>query len=386
MKPMLVLKTKSKAKLVVKPLLSQALSTIKSKPTPKQAYSQKFIDFLDKAQLPYMHYDHVSNKLIVVVDNHLMQTYRACPSHFELSAIQGQHKKSNTREGEKQRIWFLDFGIVLHKMFELYYRDFRNSNFEVTEWAITRANHEWNEMQMNVHAGDKEFQLIGGVKGFAMILIQYSTLFTPINEKLRILGSEISFGRAKEVPLFIGENLEIYLAGRMDLIIDDGYFICPMDHKSEGKFRGDPGLKYETDEGPTGYVYTLSKILPSLVPKEEILKRDCSKILMNLIQKTPTDDPRERFKRIPIRKTSWQLEEYRKRMCTTVVHLIKDMERYAQGIPFYRNTMVCSNWFHRDCVYRDVHRQGSADGEQNTLYNGYVKLPIWNTEEVKPTT
>ena len=107
---------------------------------------------------------------------------------------------------------------------------------------------------------------------------------------------------------------------------------------------------------------------------------------MNLIQKKPTDDPKERFKRVSIRKTSYQLEEYRGRMVSTVVHLIKDMERYAKDIQVPRNTMLCSNWYHRDCVFRDVHRQGSREGELNTLQNGYVKMPIWNTEEVKPTT
>lgn len=333
-----------------------------------------------------MHWDKKKQKLIVVVDNHLMQTYRACPGNFFLANVEGYHKKSALREDDKERIWNLDFGIVLHKMIEIYYQNFRNQGFDPDFWAVERAVKEWQGMRMDVHAEDKEFKLIGGMHGFVGLCTQFATVFTPQNEKLRILGSEISFGRAKEVPIFIGKYLEIYLAGRMDLIIDDGYFICPMDHKSEGLFRGDPGLKYETDEGPTGYVYALSKILPSIVPAGEILKRDCSKILMNLIQKKPTDNPAERFKRVPVRKTAWQLEQYRVRMCSTVVHIIEDMERYVIGISPYRNTMMCSNWFHRDCVYRDVHRQQSREAELSTLSNGYIKLPIWNTEEVKPTT
>lgn len=348
--------------------------------------SCKLLDFLQCTQLPWIHYDQHRHKLIIIVDNHLMQTYRACPAHFFLGNVQGIQRKSNIIEGEKARIWFLDFGIVLHRMLELYYREFRNPDFDPTVWATTRAMKEWSDMKMDVHAEDKEYKLIGGMKGFIGLLIQYCTVMTPQNEHLRILGSEISFGHAGEVPLYVGKNLEIYLAGRMDLIIDDGYFICPMDHKSEGQFRGDPSLKYETDEGPTGYIYALSKILPQFVPADQILKRDCSKILMNLIQKKPTETPAERFKRVPIRKTTWQLEQYRGRMVSTVVHLLKDMERYVLDIPVQRNTMLCSNWFHRDCVYRDVHRQGSKEAELATLANGYAKFPIWNTEAVLPTT
>lgn len=348
--------------------------------------TKRLIAFLATAKLPWVYWDEKAQKLIVIVDNHLLQNYRACEANFFLANVEGYHRKSQLHENEKQRVWNLDFGIILHKMLELYYKNFRLPNFDPTAWATERAIKEWNEMKMDIHAEDKEFKLIGGIHGFVGLLIQYCTVMTPQNEKLRILGSEISFGRAKEVPLYIGPDLEIYLAGRMDIIADDGYFIFPMDHKSEGLFRGDPAAKYETDEGPTGYVYSLSKILPTMVPPDQILKRDCSKIVMNLIQKKPTDTPAERFKRAPIRKTAWQLEQYRMRMCSTVVHLIKDLERYTQGIPAPRDTTKCSNWFHRDCVYRDVHRQGSLEGELATLNNGYIKLPIWNTQDVAPTT
>src|SRR5882672_1698268 len=116
-------------------------------------------------------------------------------------------------------------------MFELYYRDFRRPDFDVTKWATERTLKEWNEMKMDVHAEHKEYKLIGGVHGLIGMLIQYSVVMTPVNEKLRVLGSEISFGKAKEVPLYQGPDLEIYLSGRMDLIVDDGFFICPMDHK-----------------------------------------------------------------------------------------------------------------------------------------------------------
>ena len=348
--------------------------------------SRQLIEYLDRTRLPWMYYDHRKQRLIVVVDNHLMQTYRACSQHFIHAHVEGWHRRAFVQSVGKHRIWYLEFGFLLHKMLELYYPNFRNKDFSIDEWATVRGLAEWLEADMDMFANEKEYKLIGGKHGFIGLLHQFATTFTAENELIRIIGSEISFGRAGEVPLYIGPGLEVYLAGRMDLIIDDGYFICPMDHKTEGKFRGEPGLKYQTEDGPTGYIYALAHILPKIVPAGELLKRDCSKILMNLIQKTPADDPKERFKRVPIRKTTDQLEDYRQRMVSTVQHIVTDMETYVSGFAVMRNTTACTNWFFRECVFRDVCRQSGKDNELNTLQNGYIQLPIWNTEEVTPTT
>jgi len=348
--------------------------------------SVELLEFLTRNPLPWMYWDEQKQKLIVVVDNHLLQTYRNCSQHFVYGNVFGLQKKGIRVEGERQRSWYLDFGILLHKMFEIYYQDFRKPGFDLWPWATDRAVAEWHEAKMDEHCEHKEYKLIGGMHGFVGLLAQYGTVMTPQNEKLRILGAEVSFGRNGEVPLYIGEEIEIYLAGRMDLIVDDGYFICPMDHKTMGTFRGDPGLQFETEEGPVGYIFALSKILPTLVPEEQLLKRDCSKILMNLIQKKPTTNPEERFKRVPIRKSAEQLEAYRNRMINTVHHLVDDMELVAAQMPVPRNTTACVNWHYGVCDYRDVCRQGSTDGELATLKNGFVQLPIWNTEEVAPNT
>jgi hypothetical protein len=348
--------------------------------------SEQLIEFLDSNSLPWVWFDRAKGKIIFVVDNHLLGTYRNCPQHFVYANIFGIHRKSQLVEGEQQRVWNLDFGIVLHKMIELYYKNFRSPDFDVEKWAFERGVQEWLGMKMDIHNQEKEYKLIGGMFGFCGLLAQFAHTFSPQNEKIRVIASEVSFGRAGEVPLHIDEDIEIYLAGRMDLIIDDGYFICPMDHKSQGVFRDDPGRNYETEEGPTGYIYTLSKILPKLVPAEMILKRDCNKIYMNLIQKKPETDASNRFKRVPIRKTQWQLQEYRDRQVSTVEGLFHDLERLAHDSSVRRNDKACTNWFHRDCSYRDVCRQNSAEGVYTTLNNGFVKLPIWNTEEVAPTT
>lgn len=344
--------------------------------------SGSLIEFLDVHPLPWLYYDKAKGKFIMIVDNHLMSTYRGCPQHFFNSHVLGLKRKLEGAEAKAERVWFLEFGICLHEMLEEYYKTFRDPYFDMTQFCTKRAAELWAEHQMDDFAEEKEYKSIGGLKGFIGLLIQYVTILSPENEKLRVLGTEVSFGKNLEVPLYIDENLEVYLSGRMDLIVDDGYFICPMDHKSFAVFKGDVALRYATDEGPTGYVYALSVVLPDLVPEEMILKRDCSKILMNLISKAPTKDPRDRFKRVSLRKTSWELEQYKFRMGATAKHMLEDVGRIALGLPIHRNTQVCQNWMHRTCSYFDICRQQSRDGELATIQNGFLTMPLWDTEKV----
>ena len=101
--------------------------------------SVQLLEFLECTPLSWLYYDYTKEKLIVVVDNHMMGIYRNCPQHFINSMVLGYAKKSDTIIDSQQRIWFLDFGIVLHKMFELYYQNFRKPDFDVTKWATDRA-------------------------------------------------------------------------------------------------------------------------------------------------------------------------------------------------------------------------------------------------------
>ena len=342
--------------------------------------SGNLIEFLKVHPLPWLYYDEAKGKFIMVVDNHLMSTYRACPQHFINAHVLGLRRK--TIEARAERVWFLEFGICLHEMLEMYYKTFRKPYFDMVKFCTEEAVAVWTEHQMDEFTEEKEYKTIGGLKGFIGLLVQYCTVLSPENEKLRVLGTEVSFGKNLEVPLYIGEEFEVYLSGRMDIIVDDGYFICPMDHKSFAVFKGDVALRYATDEGPTGYVFAMSTVLPKLIPEELILKRDCTKILMNLISKAPTKDPLDRFKRIALRKTSWELEQYRMRMQHTASHLLFTVNAFAQGALVYRNTQVCQNWMHRTCSYFDICRQQSREGELVTIKNGFITTPLWDTESI----
>jgi hypothetical protein len=151
-------------------------------------------------------------------------------------------------------------------------------------------------------------------------------------------------------------------------------------------FRFDPTMRFEMDEGPTGYIYAVNKILPQVLTAQGIdpasLRRNCNKIFMNYISKAIPKEG-ERFKRHPIMKTSEQLESYRLRMLATAEDLFKALIRYivSNGVAV-RDTSKCNNWYMHDCTYLSVHRQNSKQNELTVLESFFTKKEIWDTEEV----
>jgi len=341
--------------------------------------------WLEEHPLPWLSYDTEKKKLIVVVDNHLLSTHRSCGTHYMLNAVEGQNFKPGFGV-PNNRQWYLDFGIVFHKLVEYYYQNFRKDNFNVNEWAVDLAYQLWMQKELEVYKDHPEYKAILGLKGFSALLLQYAQRYRADNERLRIIATEVSFGKSREVQLFSTPAYEFYLAGRMDVLVDDGYFIMPMDHKTVGTFkRGDPLDRYLNDEGPTGYVYTLTKILPKYVPEELIFKRDCTRILMNLISKAwDVNAPADRFRRLTIYKTQEQLSQYQLRMVLSIEALLRDLITYINhGVACVpRDTSHCTNWYYGKCYFFDVCRQSSEEAMRATLSNGFVQLPVWDTENV----
>jgi PD-(D/E)XK nuclease superfamily len=326
----------------------------------------------------------------LVLDNQMFSTFRACPSHFFELYIEGW---SGTG-----RSWNLDFGILFHKMVEEYYMKFREPGFNVNDWAIKDGIFAWNTAQMDFHISHKEYQSMGGVHGFVGLLVAYAQRFSAENERIRVIGTEIGFGKAKEV--FIGdvvaptnalyqsntiEFLKCFLSGRIDVLIDDGLSICPMDHKTMGSMRFDPAQRFEMDEGPTGYIYAVNQILPSFLSnaglEPSLLKRNCNKIVMNFVSKSVPKDG-DRFRRIPIMKTDEQLESYRLRMLATSEDIFRSTVRYASTGVATRDTSKCTNWYMSDCPFLSVHRQNTMANELTMLNQFFVKQKIWDTENL----
>jgi PD-(D/E)XK nuclease superfamily len=322
------------------------------------------------------------------LDNHMMQTFRMCEARFVEDFVNGY--------GSKGRIWFLDLGTLVHKMIEVYYLNRTHALFSTEYWAIQLGMQLWKAMDMDYYENhpmwQKEFKGLNGCYGLCTLLLQYAAHFKLENERLRVIGTELYFGKGKEVPLLtktFEDNhgkyekwidslpFRLYLSGKIDLLIDDGVSIGPMDHKTSKDFRGkNPLINYEIQEGMTGYVYAarqLTKAFP------ELARRPANKIWMNFLQIKDEKNIQDRFKRLPLYKTDEQLEAYRLRMIRTASKIFQLLS--TDAVPDY-NTSACTNWMHQTCPYHSVHRQGSKESELLILNANFTKIPIWNPETV----
>lgn len=338
------------------------------------------------------------------LDNHMLQTFRMCEANFFESFVEGYRSTGG-------RIWFLDFGTCVHEVIEYYYKNYKKPEFNWEWWSIQYTKQVWMQHEMDYYADTngqwyKEYTSLGGYPGFAGMMVQYASIFRAENDRFRVIGAELYFGKNKEVPLenekFIDGTINfhfpfrLYLAGKIDLLMDDGFNIGPMDHKTAKDFRGqNPARNYEIQEGMTGYVFAARKILKNFMGElgsnsswmKELAIRQCNKIWMNFLQVKPEADINKRFKRIPIYKSDWELEEYRQRQISTVARLYQLLENYREdrtGLRPHFNTMACTNWMHQICPYQSAHHQKDNESMLRILNVDFVKdqSKIWDWSNV----
>lgn len=349
-------------------------------------------ELLEKSKIHWLSLNPNTGIFDMVVDNVILSAFRACPMYGIEAFVRGI--------GSKGRDWNLDFGIVFHDAMKYYYTNFRNSDFNMEKF-VKLAGQMWMDNNMKIHNTHKGFADLGGLLGFGGLLVQYVQRFGPENERLRVIGTEIAFGHNKEVPIgsvstlsyhkstgykdesryYDNPWLNLYLSGRMDLLVDDGTAICPLDHKTKTSFKRDITLEYSLDEGPTGYVYAVNKILPKVVSDPALLKRNSNKIIMNFILKGLPKDG-DRFRRINMMKTQEDLANYEQRMLSSAEYIFRNLVLYASGGTPFRDTSKCTNWYMHDCPYLAIHRQNSKENEEKIIQSFYEIKPVWNTEEV----
>lgn len=355
-------------------------------------YPEQCIELSEK--LHWFIYDEHNGEVNIVLDNHMMQTFRACESRFMLDFVEGWHGQGH--------FWFLDFGICVHTMIEYYYLHYRDKDFDVLNWAGAKAYEVWCKMNMDELYNSKSpwhhknYSTLQGCAGFSALLMEYASLFHADNERFRVIGAELYFGKGKEVPLGtfanFGINFNVFLSGKIDLLMDDGTNIGPMDHKTSSNFGGkSPALSYEVHDGMIGYVYATKKLLTyngadgKDYPKFE--GRTINKMWMNFIQVEPLPQKRrdgttpsvhDRYKRIPFFYSDYQLDQYRKRQVSTAKR-ITDLLIDPNLSPV-RNTMMCTNYMRHMCSYHRVHAQNSKENELIILNSDFKRGDIWDPE------
>jgi hypothetical protein len=277
-------------------------------------------------------------------------------------------------------------------MIENFYILKKEDKFDLIPWIQTAAQ-LWDEKQMHEQFSEhKMYKTLGGLPGFMAMMGQYANHFAAEMDRLRVIGIEITFGKNKEVPLGEFEigteftsgfpykpSVRCYLTGRIDFLMDSGSAIGPLDHKTTAFIRDNPANSYDPQEGMTGYIYAAQRIIKDKFP-ELLESRKVDRIWMNFAQVAPQADAMQRFRRVPIYKTEYQLEEYRKRQLRTF-HKIYDMLVLGERPDW--NTSICNNFFHSECQYRNLHRQNTASSMFQILQSDFVVGPEWNPETLK---
>jgi PD-(D/E)XK nuclease superfamily len=321
------------------------------------------------------------------LDHHALSTFRMCEAHFELSHL-GKYG------GRGRRPWPLAFGIVFHKAVEYLYQSKAIDVFNPDK-LVRVASGMWDEAGLDYYKEHKTYQALCGKAGFIALILQYTSFYSGESERLRPIATEVAFGKSREVPLgefdfILNEHnvtvphsrvikVRCFLTGRIDFLMDSGTAIGPMDHKTSAFFKGDPLANYEPQEGMTGYVYATQYIIQKNFP-ELAAKRKLDRMWMNFIQVKNEPDNNKRFKRIPLFKTDWQLEQYRLRQLSTFRNLL-DLTISGRAADW--NTSVCNNYWHQPCQFKNVHRQGSAASQLLILNQDFEVQPEWNPETVE---
>lgn len=323
------------------------------------------------------------------LDNHALQTFRMCEAYFVELFI--------NHIGGEGRVWFLELGTAVHKMLEIYYNQRHSPSFSIPSWATVYGTRIWHALDMEYWAtapkeyDQKKYKTLGGLMGFIALMMQYATHFSVENERLRVLGAEIYFGKSKEVPLSVDElPFRLFLSGKIDILIDDGETICPMDHKTMNRFDGNPLIDYEIHDGMTGYVFAARKILEKYnqtnktggLPISPLARKPTNKILMNFISITSNErmSLSDRFKRFPLYKTEQQLEDYRLRQIRTASNIFDLLlSNFPSIVPTY-DTSRCTNWMYSTCPYQNLHRVDSF-AQEVIRKNNFIQIKEWNPEE-----
>jgi len=318
------------------------------------------------------------NEYDLYLDHHMLASWRMCQAHFELLHMRGCRPKNGYS-------WSLEFGILFHKITEEIYAWKKEGEYD-HERLIRRGIELWDGANMDRFREHPTYKSLGGKPGFITMCMQYISYYANDTERLRVIGTEVAFGRGREVWLgsfFVttGSRYELikvncYLAGKIDFLAEDGRKLGPVDHKTRAIFgKKDLSIEYNPHESITGYIYA-SRELVKKIPDMSHLQTGTA--WMNFVQVQNESDMAKRFRRIIIMRTPDQLEAYRVRQLET----FKDIFFYLQWDRTATwNTEVCTHWYGTTCMYQAVHRLPTRSDQLVVLRADFTENEFWNPEK-----
>lgn len=319
------------------------------------------------------------NEYDMVLDHHMLSTFRMCQGHFEHLHIEGRRPKTGYS-------WSLEFGILFHRIIEEIYM-WRQEGPVDPNVVIAKGIELWDKAGMDRFKDHPTCKSLGGKPGFITLCLQYISYYNADTERLRVVGTEIAFGSGKEVSLgtffvmkSVSELIKIncYLSGRIDFLAEDGRRIGPVDHKTRALFgKKDLASQYTPHEGMSGYIYAAKQLI-SKIPEMSHLQ--CNSAWMNFIQVSNQSDMSMRFRRVLVMRTEQQLNEFRIRQLETFKNIFDYLNLHRTAT---WNTDVCTNWYGTVCMYQPVHRQGDKDSQLIVLNNDFTEGVFWNPEKIE---
>lgn len=317
--------------------------------------------------------------LELYLDHHTLSSFRMCEGYFMEKFVNALAPKGGNGA------WPLEFGIVFHEVVEYLYESKAISTFDPEQLRAIAIN-AWVAADLGRFHEHKTFIALGGMAGFIALVMQYVQYYSSDLERLRPIATEVAFGKAREVPLgeicldFDNQKyIKCYLTGRIDFLMDSGTSIGPMDHKTSAFFKNNPMNTFETQEGMTGYIFATNHIIKNQFP-DLAATRSTDRMWMNFIQIKSESDSQKRFKRVPLFKTPFQLEEYRLRQLRTFKKIF-ELVILGDGNADW-NTNLCNSWYYSECMFRNLHRQGTKEGQELVRITDFKIAEPWNPEKV----
>lgn len=355
----------------------------------------------------WIRYDASTNTIDMFMDNYVLSSSRICEAMFYLDHMLNLQFKpkplivgTNVTEGGKvlRKPWFFDFGEFVHYCVEIFYDSFKKNKQApvIADWLVL-CKKMWDEMKMDEYANSvvdadvTKYNEVGGWDGVAGLLVQYYAFYMGLRN--RIIDTEITFGFNKEVKLgeFVTYDFDetptyfnCYLTGRIDLLVDNGYKIGPVDHKTTHKFDGREHEDFNPHDGICGYILAIRELMKKYKDQGLTNIPQCTGgwiyHIMACTPSIPRDkskQPKARFKTTPVDKTDEQLEDYKLRQLSTFKRIAELV--FNNKTPEW-NTSACNYMFNRKCQYKPIHEQPSSQWKY-IIENFYEIKKPWDTRE-----
>lgn len=319
---------------------------------------------------PGQYYSILPNgKWEIYLDATMCSTFGQCEMMFYESFVQ-----SLTPKGE--RPFARDLGSWWSEVMEHVYGGWFRTELTISAMdALKIATQVWEDLKMDEleKYHPRSYKQFGGRYGALAMIADYFNRQLPVDyQTWKIVASEASFGRNKEVCIGETERIILFWMGQPDLFVVSGSRLFPVDHKSVAYIDSNTAKRYKPHIQIPGYIIAgqiLCKSLGMDIPVD--------RAIINCVARSDRQDKsgeskHPRFRRISVSYSPEELEEWRSRRLEQAERL-----RYCfENNKWAWNEAICSNYYNRPCSFQNIHEKPPAI-RQVVIAADYVKRDFW---------